>query len=164
MNRRTQIAGRLGLLVVIVILGVALLRHRDAPPAKQAALQGAPTYYYDPMHPDQHFDKPGKSPFMDMQLVPKYAEGPTSHGSGVPASNIEIDPRIVQTLGIRLATVEQSSFARVVDTVGLVAVDDNVLTSFPLAGIRNVGGPSAVGTKLACPPFDCLTNTFAGQN
>ena len=39
--------------------------------------------------------------------------------------SIEIDPRIVQTLGIRLATVEQSSFARVVDTVGLVAVDEH---------------------------------------
>jgi Cu(I)/Ag(I) efflux system membrane fusion protein len=125
MNRRNQIAGRLGLLVVIVILGVALIRHRDAPPAKQAAGQEAPRYWYDPMHPDQHFDKPGKSPFMDMQLVPKYAEGATSHGSGASASNIEIDPRIVQTLGIRLATVEQSSFARVVDTVGLVAVDEH---------------------------------------
>jgi hypothetical protein len=31
-------------------------------------------YWYDPMVPDQHFDKPGKSPFMDMELVPKYAE------------------------------------------------------------------------------------------
>ena len=30
-------------------------------------------YWYDPMKPDQHFDKPGKSPFMDMQLVPKFA-------------------------------------------------------------------------------------------
>ncbi len=31
-------------------------------------------YWYDPMKPEVHFDKPGKSPFMDMQLVPKYAE------------------------------------------------------------------------------------------
>ncbi len=31
-------------------------------------------YWYDPMVPDKHFDKPGKSPFMDMELVPKYAE------------------------------------------------------------------------------------------
>ena len=29
-------------------------------------------YWYDPMVPAQHFDKPGKSPFMDMQLVPKF--------------------------------------------------------------------------------------------
>src|SRR4029077_2323513 len=32
-------------------------------------------YWYDPMVPNQHFDKPGKSPFMDMQLVPKRASG-----------------------------------------------------------------------------------------
>jgi len=31
-------------------------------------------YWYDPMKPEAHFDKPGKSPFMDMQLEPKYAE------------------------------------------------------------------------------------------
>ena len=29
-------------------------------------------YWYDPMHPQQKFDKPGKSPFMDMLHVPKY--------------------------------------------------------------------------------------------
>ncbi|MGH8076790.1 MAG: efflux RND transporter periplasmic adaptor subunit, partial [Lysobacter sp.] len=33
------------------------------------------SYWYDPMVPDKHFDKPGKSPFMDMQLVPKFAPG-----------------------------------------------------------------------------------------
>ncbi|SFB05026.1 membrane fusion protein, Cu(I)/Ag(I) efflux system [Pseudomonas sp. NFPP24] len=32
-------------------------------------------YWYDPMFPQQQFDKPGKSPFMDMQLVPRYAGG-----------------------------------------------------------------------------------------
>jgi Cu(I)/Ag(I) efflux system membrane fusion protein len=31
-------------------------------------------YWYDPMVPTQRFDKPGKSPFMDMQLVPRYAD------------------------------------------------------------------------------------------
>src|SRR5712691_4893894 len=31
-------------------------------------------YWYDPMKPEAHFDKPGKSPFMDMQLEPTYAE------------------------------------------------------------------------------------------
>src|SRR5215472_14045352 len=31
-------------------------------------------YWYDPMKPEVHFDHPGKSPFMDMELVPKYAE------------------------------------------------------------------------------------------
>jgi Cu(I)/Ag(I) efflux system membrane fusion protein len=125
MNRRTPIAAVVGSVVVIAILGVLAVRHHEAPPAKQAATQDAPSYWYDPMHPSTHFDKPGKSPFMDMQLVPKYADRAGSDGSGAPTRSIEIDPRVVQTLGIRLATVEQGSLARVVDTVGLVAVDEH---------------------------------------
>ena len=124
MKRRTQIAAILGLVVVGAILGAVAVRHRGAPYNTQATTQEAPSYWYDPMHPSQHFDKPGKSPFMDMQLVPKYPDQAMS-GNDASASSIQIDPRVVQTLGIRLATVEQGSFARVVDTVGLVAVDEH---------------------------------------
>lgn len=52
-------------------------------------------YYYDPMRPDEHFDKPGQSPFMDMQLVPKYAEG--------DANGIVVSAAVVQNLGIRVS-------------------------------------------------------------
>lgn len=47
-------------------------------------------YWYDPMVPDQHFDKPGPSPFMDMDLVPKYAAQPAQEPK--PA---EDEPRIL---------------------------------------------------------------------
>src|SRR4030066_301502 len=56
-------------------------------------------YWYDPMVPGQKFDKPGKSPFMDMQLVPKYAD------EGGDASTVSINPGGSQNLGVRLATV-----------------------------------------------------------
>jgi membrane fusion protein, copper/silver efflux system len=85
--------------------------------APASIAESKPQYWYDPMHPAQHFDKPGKSPFMDMHLVPKYAKG-ASPGS------IAVDARVVQNLGLRLAKVEQGSFARVVDTVGSVGVDE----------------------------------------
>ena len=49
-------------------------------------------YWYDPMKPDARFDKPGKSPFMDMQLVPKYAD------EGV-AGGVQVDPRLAQKPG-----------------------------------------------------------------
>ena len=123
MNPGTKIAALVGSVPVIAILGLVLLRHHPAVPDKQVATQQLPSYWYDPMHPNQHFDKPGKSPFMDMQLVPKYAD--QTSDSGARAGSIEIDPRVVQTLGVRVATVERSSFARVVDTVGLVAVDEH---------------------------------------
>jgi Cu(I)/Ag(I) efflux system membrane fusion protein len=125
MNRRTRIAAFVGSALLVAILGLLAVRHHEASPPKQTHTQEAPSYWYDPMQPSQHFDKPGKSPFMDMQLVPKYADRATSNGSGAPASSIEVDPRVVQTLGIRLATVEQSNFTRVLDAVGLLAVDEH---------------------------------------
>src|SRR2546427_299167 len=54
-------------------------------------------YWFDPMVPQQHFDKPGKSPFMDMQLVPKYADDAGGEGT------VAIDPRVAQNLGVREA-------------------------------------------------------------
>jgi Cu(I)/Ag(I) efflux system membrane fusion protein len=40
-----------------------------------SAANKKPLYWHDPMVPGQKFDKPGKSPFMDMPLVPVYAAG-----------------------------------------------------------------------------------------
>lgn len=76
-------------------------------------------YWYDPMVPDQHFDKPGKSPFMDMDLVPRYA------GDAAVEDGIRIDPRVVQNLGIRTAPAERGQLWRRIDTVGYVRADDN---------------------------------------
>ncbi|HNQ05031.1 MAG TPA: efflux RND transporter periplasmic adaptor subunit [Thiobacillaceae bacterium] len=76
-------------------------------------------YWYDPMVPDQHFDKPGKSPFMDMDLVPKYAD------EAGPAGTVRIDPRTLQNLGVRTAPAEEDRLWRRVDTVGTVQVDEN---------------------------------------
>lgn len=75
-------------------------------------------YWYDPMVPNQHFDKPGKSPFMDMQLVPKYA------GESGGAAGVQIDPGVVQNLGIRLARVEQGTFDAPIDAVANVVFND----------------------------------------
>jgi Cu(I)/Ag(I) efflux system membrane fusion protein len=75
-------------------------------------------YWYDPMYPQQKFDKPGKSPFMDMDLVPRYADP-----SG-DAASVSIDPSIAQNLGMRLATVTREAFSESVDAVGTLAFDD----------------------------------------
>src|SRR5450432_3716152 len=44
-------------------------------PASPATQERKVAYWYDPMKPEVHFDHAGKSPFMDMQLLPKYADG-----------------------------------------------------------------------------------------
>lgn len=113
-----------------------------------------PLYWYDPMYPDKHFDQPGKSPFMDMQLVPRM---PDEGASGAAPGTVAIDPRVVQNLGVRLAPAEEGQFARVVDTVGLVAVDEHRIQAVQVraAGwveqlaVRAVGDPVQRGQLLA---------------
>src|SRR4030095_7710304 len=43
-------------------------------PASAASAERKVLYWQDPMVPGAKFDKPGKSPFMDMPLVPVYAD------------------------------------------------------------------------------------------
>lgn len=74
-------------------------------------------YWYDPMVPQQHFDKPGKSPFMDMALVPKYADEASEGG-------VRIDPAATQNLGMRLAKVERIPLATRVEAAGLIGFDE----------------------------------------
>ncbi len=73
-----------GVLAALVLAGGGywLGTRRDAMPAAGASSNKPVLYWYDPMYPDKHFDKSGKSPFMDMQLLPKYAEA----GAAVKAS------------------------------------------------------------------------------
>lgn len=71
-------------------------------------------YWYDPMVPQHRFEKPGKSPFMGMDLVPRYA----NEDGDVAA--ISIDAGVTQNLGIRLATVSRGQLANVVDAVGVL--------------------------------------------
>jgi Cu(I)/Ag(I) efflux system membrane fusion protein len=73
-----------------------------------------PMYWVDPMVPNQHFDKPGKSPFMDMQLVPKYAD------DGGDEASVKIDPSIVQNLGMRLTRVERGTLSHPLEAVGSI--------------------------------------------
>ncbi|MFZ3183978.1 MAG: efflux RND transporter periplasmic adaptor subunit [Pseudomonas sp.] len=83
-----------------------------------AAEQRPVLYWFDPMFPQQKFDKPGKSPFMDMQLVPKYAD------AAGDSATINIDPRLTQNLGQRLATVKRGGVASNLEVVGVLAFNE----------------------------------------
>jgi len=75
-------------------------------------------YWHDPMVPGQKFDKPGKSPFMDMQLVPVYA------GDEGDEDTVTISPRVQQNLGVRTAEVTKGTLAPAVEAVGSVAYNE----------------------------------------
>ncbi len=107
--------------------GYWLAAGRSAPTAATAATAVAPAavqgerrvlYWYDPMAPAQHFDKPGKSPFMDMALLPKYAD------EGGDAAAVTIDPGVSQNLAIRLAKVERGRLEQAVEAAANVVFND----------------------------------------
>ncbi len=80
--------------------GAAGATQASATTSEPAANEPKVLYWYDPMKPDVHFDKPGKSPFMNMDLVPKY-EGQ----GGSDGASVTIDPTQVQNLGLKTAQV-----------------------------------------------------------
>lgn len=76
-------------------------------------------HYYDPMVPGKKFDAPGKSPFMDMMLVPAYAGA-----DAADASSVTVSPRVQQNLGIRTASVVEAALAPEVFAVGAIAFNE----------------------------------------
>jgi Cu(I)/Ag(I) efflux system membrane fusion protein len=91
---------------------------RDRAPAAQA--ERNVLYWYDPMRPEVHFNEPGQSPFMDMALVPRYADAAGEAG-------VRIDPGVAQNLGVRVATVERAEVARSVMAAGVIAFSERSL-------------------------------------
>lgn len=124
--KRTQAA--IFILGAVVFAGGGFLLGRQfQPPSETVA--SAPTrgamgerkvlYWHDPMVPGPRFDKPGKSPFMDMQLVPVYADEQGDAG-------VKISPGVQQNLGIRTATVTRAQVASSFDAVGTVQFDERL--------------------------------------
>lgn len=113
-------------------IGWWLALHHSTPPAEQTTASTANTavsgeqrkvlYWYDPMQPQQHFDQPGPSPFMDMALIPKYADSETTE---TPASNeLRIDPAVSQSLAMRLAEVSRIPLSQTISASALIGFNE----------------------------------------
>jgi membrane fusion protein, copper/silver efflux system len=118
MNSRLLLAA--GFVLAVAITGLAAYWLGANATHPQVAVNPVPEkairYWYDPMVPDQHFDKPGKSPYMDMQLVPKYAESKDS-------ASIVVSAVTRQNLGLRTTTAKVDSLAMSMQVPGTVAWD-----------------------------------------
>ncbi|WP_306581985.1 efflux RND transporter periplasmic adaptor subunit [Dokdonella sp.] len=110
--------------------GHAMPAPASAASAGSANAERKVLYWYDPMVPDQHFDKPGKSPFMDMQLVPRYADE-------AGGSSVRIDAGVQANLGIRTAPVELGTLTRSLRVPGTLAwsLRDETVVSARVDGI-----------------------------
>ena len=121
-------------------------------PQADAKAQRTVLYWYDPMAPQQKFDRPGKSPFMDMQLVPKYADD-----TGDAGGSVSIDSRMTQNLGMRTAKVESAAFERQVAAVGTVQADEHRIVTLQARAsgwverllVRAANEPVQRGQRLA---------------
>jgi Cu(I)/Ag(I) efflux system membrane fusion protein len=164
----------LGLAAVVVALALALTawlayragQHSDPVSATAAQAEREVLYWFDPMMPGKHFDKPGKSPFMDMQLVPRYADE-------VMAAGVKVAADSVQSLGLRSQAIEPSQLAARITASATVtwnlraearldtAVDaqvkrlwvkapfDSITAGAPLAALEAPAWASAIAEYLA---------------
>jgi Cu(I)/Ag(I) efflux system membrane fusion protein len=157
------VASALAIALIAGAAGYGLAHlHRAAPSAAGPSAGGRPVlYWYDPMVPAQHFDKPGKSPFMDMQLVPRYAgEGPVAN------AGVAIDPTAQQSLGVRLASVQRGDFAANLDATGTLDFNqrDVAIVQARAAGFVQRVYARAPGdvVRSGAPIADLLVPTWGG--
>lgn len=168
-SRTLTVAVIVGLLAAAGGYGIAVWRgpgsttHEAASaaaPASSAAPGRQVLYWYDPMKPDARFDKPGRSPFMDMDLVPRYAD----EGGG--AGGVQINPRLTQSLGMRLAAVTRESVASGIEVVGTLGFNerDVAVLQTRTAGFVEKVYARAPGDVVAAgaPLVDVLVPDWAG--
>jgi Cu(I)/Ag(I) efflux system membrane fusion protein len=123
MKRWTLVLAAIVVAITLLAIGILVGRHSAPAPTAPAAAADAGSggkkilYWYDPMVPAQHFDKPGLSP-MGMQMVPKYA-----YGAGANDASVRIDPAVQQNLGLRTMKVESGRLQRDVSVPGTVGWD-----------------------------------------
>ncbi len=118
--------------------------HSAAPAAEQ---QRKVLFWYDPMYPNTRFDKPGKSPFMDMDLVPKYAD---EEHAAAGAPGVRIDPTQTQNLGVKTAAVTRGPLRYAQTFPANISYNEYqyVIMQARAAGFINKVYPLTVGDKV----------------
>lgn len=113
----------LALLISAVALGffAARLTESDATATGEGGAKDRKiAYWVGPMDPNYRRDEPGKSP-MGMDLIPVYEGEEPGSGDGQPA--LQINPAVVNNIGVRTELVRRTDLARRIETVGNVTVD-----------------------------------------
>jgi len=129
---------RLAIAGILLVVAAVAACGKSEQPAKTASAAPAATaapkvlYWYDPMKPEVHFDHAGKSPFMDMALVPKYADTEAAEpakpagGAAIPPgySKVTIPLERRQEIGVTTVQVERRPIGGALQTNGIVAEDE----------------------------------------
>ena len=100
-----------------------------APDAAPAASKKKVLYWTDPMTPGYRSDKPGKSPFMDMDLVPVYEETAAPAGKSQAVEGyapIQLSQHGQQAIGVGVGKAEIRDLVKTIRTVGRVSLDETL--------------------------------------
>jgi hypothetical protein len=148
MNRKTKFTAIIGVALVLGIAAGWYFIHAGKNPADaggEAKTERKVLYWTDPMVPGYRSDKPGPSPFMDMDLVPVYEdEGGASDGAPV----VTIRPEFIQNFGVRTHKVTRGGAARSLTAHGYLFREGGVLLvlvdSFEHAAWVQAGSPAVI--------------------
>lgn len=159
-NSRAAMALAAAVVLLAGVTGFGIARLTEKPPKAPAASERRVLYWYDPMVPGQHFDKPGKSPFMDMQLLPKYAD------ETGPEAGVRIDPAQVQSLGVRVVAAHTGQLPSGVSATGTLDFNqrDLAIVQARAAGFvqRTYGRAPGDLVRAGAPIADVLIPEWAG--
>lgn len=106
---------------LLIGLSVVATACRQEPPPCPGA---EALYWHDPMYPDEHFDGPGSSPYMDMPLVPVCSAAPSRDTTG-STDIVRVEPGTLQNLGVRTVPVITGALEREVRTTGTFTFDES---------------------------------------
>lgn len=119
-SRRQALIAVLAIVIAAAALAAYFLSGSTGDRSDDGACPGSEIlYWYDPMVPDQRFDEPGKSPFMDMALVAKCADE--------AAEGVRVSSAMQQNLGIRTTEARMMDLAPRVQAVGRVEIDQRLI-------------------------------------
>jgi hypothetical protein len=148
MNRKTKIGIVIGVALVLGITAGWYFLYSGKNPAdagNEAKAERKVLYWTDPMVPGYRSDKPGPSPFMDMDLVPVYAD---EAGASDGAPVVTIRPEFIQNFGVRTHKVTRGGAARSLTAHGYLFREGGVLLvlvdSFERATWVQAGSPAVI--------------------
>jgi membrane fusion protein, copper/silver efflux system len=122
------------LIVAIVLVGAVLagVRYRQKvvaffhPGGAVNEVNGRKVlYWYGPMNPSYHSDRPGKSP-MGMDLLPKYAD--EAPAGNLQPGTVKISSEQQQLIGVRLTKVKFGPLTRTIRTTGHLVPDETKIS------------------------------------
>src|SRR5438270_12336398 len=107
---------QLAAVAVLLAFGFIVGRYLDPAGRNQQNAGRQILYYYDPMHPSYHSDKPGIAPDCGMALVPRYFDEESSAHVPLPPGAVAISDEKQQLIGVRVETVGNTSGTRTIRT------------------------------------------------